>query len=112
MNGKVSHSRMSIRTHLQSKDLKRVQEDYIIFGYTPFCGTCKLAEKMLDIVNMSLKLDILKLDLNYYESLSTQYKISSVPVLLIVKNNEVVDMMFRFESVTSIYEILSKSIDE
>ena len=56
--------------------------------------------------------DILKLDLNYYESLSTQYKVSSVPVLIIVKDNEVVDTIFRFESVTSIYEILSKSIDE
>lgn len=103
---------MSIRTHLQSKDLERIQDNYIIFGYTPFCGTCKLAEKMLDIVNMSLKLDILKLDLNYYESLSTQYKVSSVPVLIIVKDNKVVDTIFRFESVTSIYEILSKSIDE
>ncbi|UBH13721.1 thioredoxin family protein [Macrococcus armenti] len=103
---------MSIRTHLQSKDLTGLESDFIIFGYTPFCGTCKLAEKMLDIANMTTQCKVLKLDLNYYESLCETYKISSVPVLLVIKDDSVVKTVFKFESVTSIYEILTNTIDE
>lgn len=83
------------------------EQSFIIFGYTPFCGTCKLAEKMLDIAASSLNLPIKKLDLNYYENLSQYYEITSVPVILFVSNEEVKTISYQFESVTTLYENLN-----
>ncbi len=40
---------------------KYINEDkYLIFGYTPTCGTCKVSERMLDIANDILQLPIIK----------------------------------------------------
>lgn len=77
---------------------------FILFGYTPFCGTCKLAEKMLDITAASMQVEVIKVDLNYYEELCTTYEIQSVPVMLFVVDKEVKQISYRFESVTTLYE--------
>ncbi|WP_414052942.1 thioredoxin family protein [Macrococcus animalis] len=79
-------------------------ETLILFGYTPFCGTCKLAEKMLDITTASIDITVMKIDLNYYEKLSKYYEIQSVPVMLFVTNGEVRDISYKFDSVTTLYE--------
>lgn len=92
---------MKLNQHLQF-DIP--EQQFILFGYTPFCGTCKLAEKMLDITAASLDVQVKKIDLNYYEALSQQYEIQSVPVLLFVRDAEVVHISYQFESVTTLYE--------
>ncbi|MCE4955809.1 thioredoxin family protein [Macrococcoides caseolyticum] len=76
----------------------------ILFGYTPFCGTCKLAEKMLDITVATLSVPVKKIDLNYYANLSQALGIQSVPVLIFVMNGEVKSLSYKFESVTTLYE--------
>lgn len=83
------------------------EQPFILFGYTPFCGTCKLAEKMLDITAASLNIPVTKIDLNYYENLSLYYEIKSVPVLLFVRNGTVENISYQFESVTTLYENLN-----
>ncbi|WP_229713089.1 thioredoxin family protein [Macrococcus hajekii] len=82
--------------------------DYLIFGYTPLCGTCKVAERMVDILPALTKLEVKKVDLNYTEDFTQAYQLMSVPVLLIVHNDEVADIIYKFESVTNIYEIIQK----
>ncbi|TDL98887.1 thioredoxin [Macrococcus brunensis] len=82
--------------------------DYVIFGYTPLCGTCKVAERIIDIIPELIEVNIMKVDLNFAESLAQNYQLMSVPVLLIVKDDEVVETVYRFESVTNIYEIIRK----
>lgn len=82
-------------------------QPFILFGYTPFCGTCKLAEKMLDITAASLNIPVTKIDLNYYENLSQYYQIKSVPVLLFIRNGMAENISYQFESVTTLYENLN-----
>lgn len=92
---------MNKSPHLQF-DLS--EQPLILFGYTPFCGTCKLAEKMLDITTTTMDVTVKKIDLNYYEQLSKQYEIQSVPVMLFVTDGEVRDISYKFDSVTTLYE--------
>lgn len=95
---------MKVREYLPSAP----SGNYVIFGYTPLCGTCKVAERMIDIIPELIEVNIMKVDLNFAASFAQRYQLMSVPVLLIVKDDEVVETIYRFESVTNIYEIIRK----
>ncbi|WJP98350.1 thioredoxin family protein [Macrococcus bovicus] len=95
---------MKVREYLPSAP----SGNYVIFGYTPLCGTCKVAERMIDIMPELIEVNIMKVDLNFAASFAQRYQLMSVPVLLIVKDDEVVETIYRFESVTNIYEIIRK----
>lgn len=76
-----------------------------LYLYTPMCGTCKLAGRMLDITAAAVSnYRIGKADLNFVESLAEDYQIESVPCLLIWKNGELVDKTYKFESVSNLFE--------
>lgn len=56
----------------------------IVFGHTPFCGTCKAARRMLDVIEqMDREIDIHALDLNFAPEFIRDYRISSTPSLSI-----------------------------
>ncbi|MCQ4085605.1 thioredoxin family protein [Saccharibacillus sp. JS10] len=56
----------------------------IVFGHTPFCGTCKAARRMLDVVEqMNHEIEIYALDLNFAHEFIQTYRIRSTPSLSI-----------------------------
>ncbi|OWA37347.1 hypothetical protein B9G55_04610 [Saccharibacillus sp. O16] len=60
------------------------ERQIVIFGHTPFCGTCKAARRMLDVVlQMRPDLDIYALDLNFASAFIERYRITSTPSLSI-----------------------------
>ncbi|MEW9501952.1 thioredoxin family protein [Jeotgalibacillus marinus] len=82
-------------------------ENTALYLYTPMCGTCKLASRMLEITATTVTgYEIGKADLNYVGSLAETYQIESVPCLLIWKNGELVKKAYKFESVPNLYETL------
>ncbi|AID00889.1 thioredoxin [Staphylococcus xylosus] len=86
---------------------KYINEDkYLIFGYTPTCGTCKVSERMLDIANDILQLPIIKMDLNFHPDFSQMYEIQSVPVLLVMSKGEEQKRIYAFQSVPYLLENL------
>ena len=88
------------------------QETHLIFGYTTMCGTCKVSERMLDIVNDIVQLPITKVDLNYYPDFNQEKEIQSVPVLLIMKQDQEYERLYAFRSVPFLLEKIKKVIDE
>lgn len=86
---------------------KYINEDkYLIFVYTPTCGTCKVSERMLDIANDILQLPIIKMDLNFHPDFSQMYEIQSVPVLLVMSKGEEQKRIYAFQSVPYLLENL------
>jgi len=78
-----------------------------LYLYTPLCGTCQVAGKMLTIVEQLLPdKKWLKADLNYVSSIAKQYEVESVPCLLVLENTEVVKKIYAFQSVTYLYDLL------
>jgi thiol-disulfide isomerase/thioredoxin len=70
-----------------------------IYFYTPLCGTCQLASKMLEVAETIVVVKIGKMNLNFFPDLAERYKIESVPCLLKVKNGEVLETIYAFHSV-------------
>lgn len=76
---------------------KRVS--YIIYN-SPFCGTCKVAKRMLLYIEDTLE------DSKFYElngltapDFLQQYNIMSVPCLMVFKDGKPVDRIYTFHSV-------------
>jgi thioredoxin 1 len=75
--------------------------------YTPICGTCAIASKMMAVVEELLpEAAIGKGNVNYLEELAMQYEVESVPCLLIARDGEYVQKLYAFQSVPNLYEIL------
>ena len=78
-----------------------------ILFITALCGTCKLAERMLDIVlAASIRTEIRKLNINYAPKLRDAWKISSVPCLVILQDGEPVQFEYAMHSVDHLYRLL------
>ncbi|GAA0588891.1 thioredoxin family protein [Virgibacillus siamensis] len=83
------------------------QERFLLYIYTPFCGTCSLARSMLD------KIESVHGEHIFYElnaSLNPEFmqenKVESVPCLLIKDGNKVKEKIYAFRSISNIYNYL------
>lgn len=84
-------------------------ETTAFYLYTPMCGTCIVASKIMEVVeHLVPNVPIGKANMNYMEQLAVEYKIESVPCLLISKEGKVVEKVYAFQSVQNIYEKLVK----
>jgi len=76
----------------------------LVYFYTPMCGTCQVASKMLQVIEKLVEVDMGKMNLNFFPKLAEHFQIESVPCLLFVKNGEVVEMLYAFRSVPFLLE--------
>ena len=73
--------------------------------YTPMCGTCAVASKMMEVITvMRPEIPIGKADLNYVQNIAIDYEIESVPCLLIHKDGVLVRKIYAFQSVPYLLE--------
>ena len=57
-----------------------------LYLYTPMCGTCKVAGRMVDVTEKLFPaVPFIKADLNYVPSLADKYTVESVPCLLLFR---------------------------
>lgn len=82
----------------------RDQDKTVLYVYTPMCGTCQLAKKMLTVVEAALPhLEIGMLNVNYAPHFARAYQIESVPCLLVFEKNQLVKKIYAFQSVEYLY---------
>lgn len=87
-------------------------EKAAFYLYTPMCGTCAVASKMLSVIEQLLpQLQIGKANINFLEQIAYEHQIESVPCLLVTDGGKVTDKIYAFQSVPFLYELLKKSID-
>ena len=83
------------------------KETGFIYFYTPMCGTCQVAGKMLSVIEQLLpEVDCGKADLNYVPTMAERFEIESVPCLIIINKGEVQEKIYAFQSVPFLYEKL------
>lgn len=89
----------------QIEALMKEKNELFLYLYTPLCGTCQLAGKMIEVVAAMLPAKKWgKSDLNYLPDLANKWEIESVPCLLIYKNGKIAKKIYAFHSVPYLYE--------
>ena len=85
------------------------QQQTAFFIYTPMCGTCDVAKKILDVIeNLLPDLPLGMANISYLGDLAQDLQIESVPCLIITENGEIKEKIYAFKSVPFLYEILKK----
>ncbi len=83
----------------------------LTFIHSPFCGTCHVAQKMLDTIEAVYQKTIFnECNASLNPDLMKEYKVKSVPCLLITSNGEVEEKIYAFESVPHMYDRVSKFV--
>ena len=75
------------------------QSNGLVYFYTPLCGTCQLASKMLMVIEKIVDINMGKINLNFQPVLAKTLAINSVPCLLFVKDGQIVETIYAFHSV-------------
>lgn len=79
-------------------------DDYLLYIYTPFCGTCQLAKSFLDKIEATHQQTIFyEMNASLYPGLMRRYEIESVPCLLIKHENVIKEKVYTFHSVANMY---------
>jgi thioredoxin 1 len=82
-------------------------QNTVLYLFTPLCGTCQVAGKMLSVTAELLpNLAIGKTDLNYIPDLAEQWEVESVPCLIIFHNSQIREKVYAFHSVPFLLEKL------
>jgi thiol-disulfide isomerase/thioredoxin len=80
---------------------------FAVFLYTPFCGTCKLTERMLSIIlTMEPGLPIFKSNVNFLPQIIQDWQITSVPCIVIIEVGKDMKRIYNMKSVDHLYDEL------
>lgn len=103
---------------IRKKDKKEIQmalarkETFALYLYTPFCGTCKVGEKMLQVLyTMNPDLPLYKGDLNFLPDLARKWQVMSVPCLALIRNGQLVQKVYALGSVVELHEVLKRLLE-
>ncbi len=82
-------------------------DHFLLYIYTPFCGTCHLAKSFLDKIESTHQETIFyEMNASLYPSFMQNYEIESVPCLLIKDQNEIKEKVYTFHSVANMYHYI------
>ncbi|MDQ0352800.1 thiol-disulfide isomerase/thioredoxin [Alkalibacillus filiformis] len=84
----------------QAQFIIRKKSYHILFVNSPFCGTCKVAKRMLTYIEETLeKESFFELNATLAPDFMQHFNIKSVPCLIVFKEGEPVDRLYTFNSV-------------
>ena len=61
---------------------------YLVDFYAEWCGPCKMLTPVLENLEDKIKLNVVKVDIDKFEKLAFEYRIMSVPTLILFKDGE------------------------
>jgi thioredoxin-like negative regulator of GroEL len=96
---------------VSAEEIKINEEKSLVYFYTPFCGTCAQAEKMLELALEALPgLTVFACNINFAPEKAKQWRIESVPCLICFNQGKIDEKVYAFRSVSYIYEFLNQKI--
>ena len=85
------------------------QRSFALFVYTPMCGTCKLAGRMLSVAQEALpEAALYQVNLNGAPALAERWHITSVPALLLFADGTLAERHYALHSVGFLYDVLKR----
>lgn len=84
---------------------------FAVYFYTPWCGTCRLGGRMLDIVRtIEPEAAIWKADVNYMPAVVQEWKIESVPCLAFIEDKRISEKLYTMQSVPFLLETVRRRL--
>ncbi|MEQ6377097.1 thioredoxin family protein [Bacillaceae bacterium S4-13-56] len=81
----------------------------LLFFVSPFCYTCRVEERKLEVLEkMIAPMKIIKINGMVSPNLIEKFKITKVPSLLLVKDNELKSSIYTFYSIPEIFEKINR----
>jgi len=93
--------------YLKNENLEELIKEgkYIVDFYATWCGPCKMMEPVLEVI--SEKINVIKVDIDKFSSLASQYKIMSVPTLIIFKDGEKIKEIIGYKNEEELEDIIN-----
>ncbi|UCZ54837.1 thioredoxin family protein [Bacillus shivajii] len=86
-------------------------DSHFIYFFTPICGTCHIAHQFLTIIEkLNTSPTIHMVDINYIKVLAKKWQIESVPCLAYIRHGEMKKKLYKFESVTNVYQFIQEEM--
>lgn len=83
------------------------KQSYLLYIYTPFCGTCHVARQFLEMIEDTLQEQVFyEMNAMYEADFMQRYKVKNVPCLFIYRDGKVKEKIYTFYSIQNIYSYL------
>lgn len=84
------------------------KECILVDFFATWCGPCKMLNVTLeDFIKENKEFDILKVDIDKFETLAQKYGVMSVPTLIIFKNKEIIKKEIGFKDIDSLKDMIN-----
>ena len=92
------------------KELLEKEGLVLVDFYATWCGPCKMMAPVLEELAEELKDDvtIAKIDVDEESELASEYRISSIPTLVLLKNGKPVDSAIGYRPASFLAEMINK----
>lgn len=104
--------------HLEEKDFEKAKSEHklILFDFfANWCGPCKMLAPVLERVQTKLgdSCQIAKINVDEAENLARQFRVMSIPTLILFKNGEIVEEpVLGLQDEDFILNMIKKHIDK
>lgn len=80
--------------------------------FATWCGPCKMLTPVLEELSVELKekVNIIKVDIDQSNDLADEFRISSVPTMILFKDNKVVDTLVGFLPKERIKQVIESNL--
>ncbi|MGL5041539.1 MAG: thioredoxin family protein [Culicoidibacterales bacterium] len=79
---------------------------------TPFCGVCKSAKPLVEILATSLAISLLEIDANHEKSLMLEHQITKVPALILMRGTTFCKKYEELTNLTSLFLAIEETISK
>ncbi|MBO5470399.1 MAG: thioredoxin [Lachnospiraceae bacterium] len=99
---------ISVTTDSFEQEVLKAEQTVMVDFWAAWCGPCKMLSPIVDqIAEEHPKIKVCKVNIDEEPSLAIDYKVMSIPTLLVFKNGEKVNMSIGVQSKSDIEAMLA-----